>query len=71
MAGCLLSLTGADGVQSVLRFTFGRGELLSGFNSVIAMLGLFGLGEVLYTLCAPEPERTVEKTGFPLINWTV
>lgn len=71
LAGCLLSLTGADGVQSVLRFTFGRGELLSGFNSVIAMLGLFGLGEVLYTLCAPEPERTVEKTGFPLINWTV
>lgn len=71
LAGCLLSLTGADGVQSVLRFTFGRGELLSGFNSVIAMLGLFGLGEVLYTLRAPEPERTVEKTGFPLINWTV
>ena len=71
LAGCLLSLTGEDGVQSVLRFTFGRGELLSGFNSVIAMLGLFGLGEVLYTLCAPEPERTVEKTGFPLINWTV
>lgn len=29
LAGCLLSLTGADGVQSVLRFTFGRGELLS------------------------------------------
>ena len=61
LAGCLLSLTGADGVQSVLRFTFGRRELLSGFNSVIAMLGLFGLGEVLYTLRAPELERTVEK----------
>ena len=26
---------------------------------------------IVYTLCAPEPERTVEKTGFPLINWTV
>lgn len=71
LAGCLLSLTGADGVQSVLRFTFGRRELLSGFNSVIAMLGLFGLGEVLYTLRRPEPECKVEKTGFPLMNWKV
>lgn len=71
LAGCLLSLTGAEGVQSVLRFTYGRRELLSGFNSVIAMLGLFGLGEVLYTLRQPEPQRTVEETGFPKLNWKV
>ena len=70
LVGCLLSLTGADGVQSVLRFTFGRGELLAGFNSVIAMLGLFGIGEVLYTLRTAQPAHTVEKTGFPLINWS-
>ena len=71
LAGCLMSMVGADGVQSVQRFTFGRVELLAGFNSVIAMLGLFGLGEVLYTLRAPEEARTVEKTGFPKFHWRV
>ena len=71
LAGCLVSLVGADGVQSVLRFTFGKTELLGGFDSVIAMLGLFGIGEVLYTLREPEPERTVESTGFPIINFAV
>lgn len=70
-AGCLISMVGADGVQSVLRFTFGRPELLSGFNSVIAMLGLFGIGEVLYSLREPAPERAVESTGFPIIHFAV
>ncbi len=71
LAGCLISLVGADGVQSVLRFTFGKTELLGGFNSVIAMLGLFGIGEVLYTLRKPESERTVETMGFPVINISI
>ena len=71
MMGCLISMVGADGVQSVQRFTFGRTELLGGFDSVIAMLGLFGIGEVLYTLREPEPERTVEDTGYPIINFKV
>lgn len=68
LAGCLFSMVGADGVQSVLRFTFGKTDLLSGFDSVIAMLGLFGIGEVLYTLRQPAHARTAEKTGFPIIN---
>lgn len=71
LMGCLVSMVGADGVQSVLRFTFGKMELLSGFDSVIAMLGLFGIGEVLYTLREPEPERTVENPGYPIMNFRV
>lgn len=71
LAGFLISMVGADGVQSVLRFTFGKTDLLSGFDSVIAMLGLFGIGEVLYTLRVPEPARTAEKTGFPIISLRV
>ncbi len=70
-AGCILSLAGTDAVQSVSRFTFGRTEMLGGFDSVIAMLGLFGIGEVLYTLREPEPERTVENPGFPVLNFAV
>ncbi len=68
LGGCLVAMCGADGVQSVLRFTFGRPELLSGVDSVVAMLGLFGVGEVLYTLTRPQHERMPEKTGFPIIK---
>lgn len=68
LGGCLVSMCGADGVQSVLRFTFGRPELLSGVDSVVAMLGLFGIGEVLYTLSRPGHPRMPEKTGFPIIR---
>lgn len=68
LGGCLVAMCGADGVQSVLRFTFGRPELLSGVDSVVAMLGLFGVGEVLYTLSRPKQERIPEKTGFPILN---
>ena len=66
--GCFLSLVGVDSVQSVQRFTFGNAELLGGFDSTIAMLGLFGIGEVIYSLREPEPMRTVANTGFPIIN---
>lgn len=71
LGGCLVAMCGADGVQSVLRFTFGRPELLSGVDSVVAMLGLFGVGEVLYTLSCPKQERMPEKTGFPIFNLPV
>lgn len=71
LIGCLVSMTGADGVQSVLRFTFGKTELLGGFNSVIAMLGLFGMGEVMYSLRVPESDRTVEDSGYPIFNVSV
>lgn len=68
LGGCLVAMCGADGVQSVLRFTFGRPELLSGVDSVVAMLGLFGVGEALYTLTRPQAARMPEKTGFPIIR---
>ena len=47
LGGCLVSMCGADGVQSVLRFTFGRPELLSGVDSVVAMLGFLVLSGVV------------------------
>lgn len=71
LIGCLISMVGVDGVQSVVRFTFGKPELLGGLDNVIAMLGLFGVGEVLFSLREPEPERTVESVGFPIINFAV
>ena len=46
--GFFISMCGAESVQSVIRYNFGRSELLSGFNSTVAMLGLFGIC-LLYT----------------------
>lgn len=71
LGGCFVAMCGADGVQSVLRFTFGRPELLSGVDSVVAMLGLFGIGEVLYTLGKPPSARVWEEVGFPRVNLPV
>ncbi len=71
LGGCFVAMCGADGVQSVLRFTFGRPELLSGVDSVVAMLGLFGIGEVLYTLGKPPSARVREEVGFPRVNLPV
>ncbi len=71
LCGCFVAMCGADGVQSVLRFTFGRPELLSGVDSVVAMLGLFGIGEVLYTLGKPPSARVWEEVGFPRVNLPV
>ena len=71
LGGCFVAMCGADGVQSVLRFTLGRPELLSGVDSVVAMLGLFGIGEVLYTLGKPPSARVWEEVGFPRLNLPV
>ena len=45
--GLLLSTVGLSEVHSVPRFTFGQVESLAGVNFIPAMIGLFGLSEVL------------------------
>src|ERR687892_1083498 len=47
MLGFALAAVGTDTVTGQLRLTFGSTELLSGFDFLIAVIGLFGLGEVL------------------------
>ncbi|MEM7234116.1 MAG: tripartite tricarboxylate transporter permease [Planctomycetota bacterium] len=48
--GLLIATVGLSAVHSVPRFTFGRDELISGISFIPAMIGLFGLSEVLRTL---------------------
>ena len=62
-------MCGAESVQSVIRYNFGRSELLSGFNSTVAMLGLFGIGEVLYTLKNKQNTKVEGKAGLPIIKF--
>ncbi len=48
--GLLLSAVGMDTVSGQLRMTFGYNELLRGINFLVAVIGLFGISEILLTM---------------------
>ncbi|MBL8333325.1 MAG: tripartite tricarboxylate transporter permease [Rubrivivax sp.] len=50
MLGFALAAVGLDSVTGTLRMTFGVPELLKGFDFLIAVIGLFGIGEILLTM---------------------
>jgi putative tricarboxylic transport membrane protein len=50
MLGFALGSVGLDQMTGQLRLTFGFTELLTGFNFLIAVIGLFGIGEILLTM---------------------
>ncbi len=47
MLGFALATVGMDTVTGQLRLTFGNQELMRGFDFLIAVIGLFGIGEIL------------------------
>ena len=69
--GIFVSMCGAESVQSVVRYTLGTPKLLSGVSSVVAILALFGLGEVLYTLSRPTAMKVKAQSGFPIVRLSV
>jgi putative tricarboxylic transport membrane protein len=50
MLGFALAAVGTDPVTGTLRLTFGTEALLTGFDFLVAVIGLFGIGEILLTL---------------------
>ncbi len=50
MFGFALAAVGLDSVTGTLRMTFGVPVLLKGFDFLIAVIGLFGIGEILLTM---------------------
>src|SRR3954451_6437254 len=48
--GLLLAGIGMDTVSGQLRMTFGSTELLRGVNFLVAVIGLFGISEILLTM---------------------
>ena len=50
MIGFALASVGMDSITGQLRLTFGEEELMRGFDFLIAVIGLFGLGEILLTM---------------------
>jgi putative tricarboxylic transport membrane protein len=50
MLGFALAAVGLDTVTGQLRLTFGSTELMRGFDFLVAVIGLFGIGEILLTM---------------------
>jgi len=66
--GLLFSTVGLSEVHSVPRFTFDRDELITGVNFIPAMIGLFGVSEVLRNVIsssavAQAPTATMDDIG--------
>jgi putative tricarboxylic transport membrane protein len=49
-AGLLVSTVGLDPLQAIQRFTLGNNHLLDGISFIPVMIGMFGIGEVLYQI---------------------
>jgi len=50
LLGFALAAVGLDDMTGQLRMTFGFTEMLKGFDFLIAVIGLFGMGEILLTM---------------------
>jgi putative tricarboxylic transport membrane protein len=61
--GLLISTVGIDPTEGVPRFTFGEAHLLDGVNFAVAVMGLFGLAEVLLNAEERLTGGITEKVG--------
>ena len=50
LLGFALAAVGLDSVTGTLRMTFGQESMLQGFNFLVAVIGLFGIGEILLSM---------------------
>jgi len=67
LVGFILGAVGMDIVSGQLRLTFGTVELMRGFSFVVAVIGLFGIGEIFLTV-----EEGLKFRGAPTrLSWRV
>jgi putative tricarboxylic transport membrane protein len=50
LIGFIMASVGLDIVTGALRLTFGVTDLMKGFDFIVAVIGLFGIGEILLTM---------------------
>ncbi len=50
LLGFILAAVGLDIVTGQLRLTFGSTELMTGFDFIVAVIGLFGIGEIFLSV---------------------
>lgn len=64
--GLFLATVGLDPVGGIPRFTFGFFELFEGIPYIPAMIGIFGLGEVLANLSSLSKDNNISITKKPM-----
>jgi len=67
--GFALAAVGMDTVTGQLRLTFGSTELMRGFDFLIAVIGLFGIGEILLSMEEGLEFRGKQARIDPKIVW--
>lgn len=67
--GVLLGLVGMDPITGEGRFTFGIPLLLSGVNFIAALIGLFGMSEVIFQLGKEQKINVLQSFGRILPDW--
>ena len=55
--GLFVSTIGMDAVQGTQRFTFGSVQLMSGIDFIPVAMGLFGIGEIIYSSAHKSKEK--------------
>src|SRR5882672_9027412 len=69
LLGFILASAGLDIVTGQLRLTFGITELMKGFDFIIAVIGLFGIGEILLSVEEGLSFRGVSARINPKVVW--
>src|SRR5215212_5385765 len=69
MLGLFIAQVGQEGLYAYNRFTFGWDELSGGIALIPALVGAFGLAEVLTTLADPIERKIVELRDSVLPRW--
>lgn len=60
-AGILLSCVGLDPILGMRRFTMGQVSLLGGISFIPVMIGMFGIGEVLFQIYSRDARQEAEE----------
>jgi len=69
LIGFILACAGLDIVTGQLRLTFGITELMKGFDFIVAVIGLFGIGEILLSVEEGLSFRGVSAHLNPRVVW--
>ncbi|NEU31439.1 tripartite tricarboxylate transporter permease [bacterium LRH843] len=59
--GLAIAVVGVDVISGAQRFTFGEPQLINGISFLPVAIGLFGLGELLYSLYTGEHKKGTQK----------
>jgi putative tricarboxylic transport membrane protein len=69
LLGFIMASVGLDIVTGALRLTFGFTDLMKGFDFIVAVIGLFGIGEILLTMEEGLAFRGARARISPRVVW--